>query len=567
MAEWVATDPKTGEVLFEHDGTKWIPVPKGTTPKGVGPPQEGPLGIVSPEFRQTVEEKMARRTGLERFAGHALPATVGTVVGGALGSLGGPAAPITIPLGASLGGLAGELAAQEVGLTPESGIGAGMAAAAPLVGPAMGVGTKLAGQGTRFGLRQVAPMRAAIARHILEDITQQTEKLGTKILSHQRGLMGVPQSYLRNIINNLDDTLRDTNQLLTRQDLKHTMGALNELESEITRRGLNEMPHGQQVLGLIGDVRSGIFPTKARPSTLDLARAGILPSEAPFPKPAGTSFDRYLSIRSEVGQAVRALEQQAGVKLGSAKTLFGSMAEDLRQVAAGSTGVKKRVALLSQKFLERSKLEFAVEDLEEIMSGAIKSLKGEGADVVVNAKGVLDKLRSLTDPKSANFDKNFTDALKNELPEIRKFFEEANRLGHLTPAGPGSLVIRQRFAMLGAGIGGGIGGTMFGAGGAALGAGSGAAMGARMPEYMVAALLKQPERKMLLFAMREGRGTINPQTWATVTQMLNQSMIASTREAKRKAEDFFGISGAREILRDKTASVTEKMQAAMEETR
>ena len=140
-----------------------------------------------------------------------------------------------------------------------------------------------------------------------------------------------------------------------------------------------------------------------------------VPSVGPIPP---VTFDKYLSIRSEVGQAISNFESQAGVRLNGARRVFAGMAEDLNKVAQNATGAKKRAAVLSQKFLERSKLQFAVKDLEEIVSGATKALKGKGDEVAINAKVIFDRLNAMTDPKNALFDKNFSDAFGDQLPEF-----------------------------------------------------------------------------------------------------------------------------------------------------
>lgn len=551
MAETEGTvfrNPETGE-LATWNGRKWIITPPPE--RRAGP---GPLGLVSPEIRTAVEERLGRRTGMERFMAAGLPSTIGTVIGAGAGSLLGPAGTIA---GGAGGGAIGELIAQEIGAAPQSNLALGMAGAAPIAGPLIGTGLRMGGQATRAGLRQMAPVRGAVARRELQTITKEVESLGANILSSQTGVKMFPQGHIRAAVNRMGQTLE-------RSELKNTLGALDGVTKEIVSRGLAEVPHGQQALRLIEGIKAGMFSPLPSP----ILRAGEPGKTLP------ATFDRYLSLRSEVGQAVKAFESQAGVKLGSAKRLFAAMADDLDNVALSATGAKKRAALLSKKFLERSKLEFAVKELEEITSGAVKSLKGEGADVVINAKTVLDRLRALTDPKHAAFDKNFTDALKNELPKIRKFFETANELGHLTPAGPGSLVIRQRFSHVGASIGGAIGAAIGSIGGvtgslvgATLAAGPGAAIGASAPEYLIAGLLSPRGRRTLEFAMRRGRGTINAQAWATVTQIVNKTATESARGAKRRAQDFFGIPGAREILQDPDQSLEEKIGAAMGEGR
>ena len=101
------------------------------------------------------------------------------------------------------------------------------------------------------------------------------------------------------------------------------------------------------------------------------------------------------------------------------------------------------------------------------------------------------------------------------------------------------MVIRGRFAQAGAAFGGAIGGTVAGIPGAALGAGTGAALAAGIPEVLVAALLSPRGRRTLEFAIRRGRGTIDPLGWAIVGQVVAQEAKQGGRAAKGKINEFF----------------------------
>jgi hypothetical protein len=80
------------------------PVPSGWQLVGPGASQSAPAS--APE--QGMGEQAARALGLTARA--AAPAATGAVIGGALGALGGPAAPLTIPAGAAIGAGIGSIA-------------------------------------------------------------------------------------------------------------------------------------------------------------------------------------------------------------------------------------------------------------------------------------------------------------------------------------------------------------------------------------------------------------------------------------------------------------------------
>lgn len=459
--------------------------------------QRGPLGFIPPSFREAMATELERPrgfgelpSGVRRFAAQAALPTLGTLAGGALGALGGPVAPITIPLLAGAGGLGGELLSEELGISPTNRAAQILSAVAPAAGPLLARGTQLIGRGLSFASKRMPAFRQAQAMIELERVTQRGGAIGAEILNKQKGLMGRRASVLFR-------AARIAKADLNPADLSRTRGALDLLKREA--QDFRSLPEGRQIIRSINQVQADLFE-RGNITTETLGR-----------------------VRQLIGASVGRLESQAGVRLGASKKLFSALSDDLDDLGHG-TGPASRPATLRMAAGQRAKLEFAVRDFEDIISGAIKAVKGEGNAVAINAKQVLDKLDQLANPKSAGYDKNFVTALKGELPNIRKFFEEVNKIPQPgSPAGPGSIVVRGAGARLGRGIFAGLG-AMFGfKTGGLVGGTAGALLGAHLPEMVTAALLTPAGRNAMMKIARLGSGTINDIHWATLSQFLAQT--------------------------------------------
>ena len=123
----------------------------------------------------------------------------------------------------------------------------------------------------------------------------------------------------------------------------------------------------------------------------------------------------------------------------------------------------------------------------ETVTGAIKSVSGEGDILTIHPEAVLNRLRNLVTPASKSYDKNFATSLANDLPQITSIF---NKLNKLSQGGgmPGSLVVQGMFTGGGAVIGSAMG---------PVGAGAGAILGSQIPTMVENIILSPAGRAVL----------------------------------------------------------------------
>ena len=238
------------------------------------------------------------------------------------------------------------------------------------------------------------------------------------------------------------------------------------------------------------------------------------------------SIDTLVRTRQLLGNIVNRAESAGGVKLGSAKEAFKAISDDLDKIAS-SPSLTGEAAKVAKSATQRAKLEFAVKNME---SAVAQFTKQEGDDLVINVKSLNKWLRDITNPKSKKFDKNFTDALKDEIPDIKKRLDELTKIiGSKNPGGPGSLVVRGRLtsaavgAMAGVGAGGPLGGAV------------GALIGTNVPEMLTAAMSTKMGAQFLNKAVNAGKGSINMRTWVTLGEIVTRS-AGESQEAPVKAE-------------------------------
>ncbi|KKL63709.1 hypothetical protein LCGC14_2172400, partial [marine sediment metagenome] len=219
--------------------------------------------------------------------------------------------------------------------------------------------------------------------------------------------------------------------------------------------------------------------------------------------------------------------------LGAAKQVFKELSDVLEKVALGKTPAR-RGAQIALAAAERAKLQFSVRDFERAVSRFSKIDPGEDI-VTFNVSRMQNWLRSVTDKTSKVFDKNFTDALKKELPAIKDRLRELNKLiGTGSAAGPGSIVVRG----IGANSGRALATMVFGLAGfgaaGPLGAGAGALLGASMPEMMVAILTSKSGFKALQTTLASGSGEMAAKTWFAIGELITRG---SAFDASRKERD------------------------------
>jgi hypothetical protein len=511
---------------------------------------EGPLGIISPETRADVGQSLEEITSSIPVIGDlpegirslpvqsALP-VLGTAGGVALGLATGPLAPVAVPVFAGIGGFTGEILSQELGFSPNSKFAAFMSATGPIAGPAFGRFQKLAKRFFGFAISKSPPARAAIARIQLGDAVKKGKTIGAEILERQTGLLGKKSKVLFRASKIVRAPIEPS-------DLANTRKALSLLKNEA--EAFKSFPEGRQILRTIrqieddllsqnrqipGGVVQDFIPRQLPPIGQEITEELKLPLIG-----AEITTESLTRIKQLIGASTRRLEAASGVKFGASKKFFSALSKDVDGLIAGG-GRKGKAAFLAKAAGKRAKLEFAVKDLEDLVLGATGALKGEGDAVVISGKRLLENLTKVTDPKSKSFNKNFAEALKDEMPKIVRFFEEVNQVSVVSPGGPGSIVYRGITAGVGATIGGVLG-TPLGPIGQKIGAGMGAFAGAQAPEMITSLLLTPGGRKFLKATMKAGTGHIDDLHWAVMAQYMAQG-VTPRKSQKREDTPFSSL--------------------------
>ncbi len=465
-------------------------LPGMTIPPGVGlersrtgkePALEGPLGLMPVEARARTRGVIEDQPGLVQFVTEMTPATIGTAGGAALGSVLGPAGTVG---GGMLGGIFGELFAQETGLAPSSELNLALAGAGPAAGPVLGKSGQLVRRGIGQGIVRAPFARAARSRNVMGRALNQVENMATQILAKQKGLMAMGTSELY-------DAAARGGVRVPVKTMDNTIKAIQELSMELKPlAGLDEVAQARKVL------------KSATKVLLD--------------NPEGVPIDKLVQARAIVGAAVkkaRMATKDAGLSEFTTKRVFAAISDDLDKIAA--TPFKKgRQARLAKAAIARAKLGFATDKLEQ---NFINHIVDNGEDVIVNFKGIQNWLNRVTNPKSKVYDKNFTRALKDEIPQMKETFK---RLAEITkagsPGGPGSLVLRGQSAKAGRAL---VGGSLGFLGLGAPGAAAGAVIGASAPEMLVSILTSPKGAAFLERAAKLGQGSINTRNWALAGEL------------------------------------------------
>lgn len=437
-----------------------------------------PREVPEPSIRGSIRRSVEDLSFAPQLAVEATPATLGTGIGAAAGA---PLGPLGVITGGALGGFLGEFLGQQSGLAPESDVALGLAAGAPVAGPLLGGAFKLGRRAIGTGVQSAAPVRAALSNVAEREAAQEFTSLGTKILQSQKGLLSRESGDLFRVA-------RREGVEIPATKLKNTTSKLSEVDDELAPFG--EFPEVEQARKIIDQVQSSLGQ-------------------------GNVSFSTLITTRQLLGSAISRAERAAGIRLGSAKQLFKGMSEDLDELAeaGGRTGRQARVAKAAT---ERAKLEFAVRDLNQGVSRFIRDVPGEEA-IRLNVKGLQNFFRQITDPNSKQFDKNFVDALGDEIPKIKRRLSELAKATENagSPAGRGSIVVRG----ITAGTGGAIGMAVAGPPGAALGAISGASG----PEMLSAVFMNPRAHAALLRAAKAGQGVLPVERWVNIGQILNQA--------------------------------------------
>ena len=467
--------------LDEKEGIQLVPPVTEPEPATIPSPEkepepiEGPLGLVPTDVRAEVRDVVKSAPGLFPLLIEMAPATLGAIKGAAIG--GAFAGPPGLLGGAIIGGIGGELIGQETGVSPVSEANLALAGAGPLVGRGVGAVTRFGG---RFGGKVIGalpPARVARARVIAARAATELESLGTRILEKQKGLLARPAK-------DLYRAARKAGVKIAGRDLNNTRRALAELRNELLP--VKAFPEVAQALAVIKQTENSL--------------RGVI------------DFETFIRARQNIGAAIGRASSVEGVRLGGAKKAFAAMSKDLDELAKRAP--TKRAARLAKAASKRAKLQFAVRDFERLVARFTDA--GEQG-ITIKAKGLLKAIRDLANPKSKKFDKNFVDALGDDLPDILKSLNTLVELGGIgSPGGPGSIVIRGITAGGGAFIGSMVAGVP--------GATVGALLGAGGPEVMTAMLMSKPAMAFLNAAARAGRGEVSRRAWMIAGQILTRSL-------------------------------------------
>lgn len=469
---------------------KVIPLSQGPRLLQPGERLEGEMpasrtGIIPEDVRQATRNFVENQSFFARFGIEMAPATFGTVAGGGLGALLGGFGALP---GAVAGGLLFEFIAQETGVTEQSDIMLGASALGPVAGRVAGGAVRLTGRGVGKAITSIAPAKAALARKAVKEAADELSSIGAKILSKQKGIMRVKATKIYEAVRELGVQIDPRHSFTTK--------AIANLEKEML--SFEAFPEVAQALKVLNKVK------------------GIMSQEA-------ISFSDIIAARRFIGIAIAKAERGGGVKLGTSKSLFKAMADDVDELAARGSGLKGAGAQLLNKAVARAKLEFSIGELE---SGVARNLKfiSQEEDVILNVNGLRNWLRRVSDPSHPQFKKNFTVALKDEIPDMMKQLAILDKIAAtLSPAGPGNIVLR--------GIGAKAGRNIFGVAGP-LGEVIGALGGASMPEMVTGILSTKVGLAVLTNAAKMGRGIVAKNTW----QVLGQIMAQQARTGESQGE-------------------------------
>lgn len=464
-------------------------------------PGEGELGT-PPEVRESVRQNVEELPGLMQLIAEIGPSALGAMAGGAMGIPGGPAG---IMAGASAGGAAGEAIAQEFGIAPESDLNMALSALGPFAGPAFrltgsGVGRVVGGISTRLPFAS-----AARARNLLPKAVEEFESIGTKILSKQQGMMARDSGELYAAV-------RRSGVVVPQKAVTNTRNAMRELVKEM--EPFKAFPETRQAMNAVRQLMDTISPIGRN-------------TKGQFADPE-ISMDTLVRARQIIGKIIERTESSGGVRLGSAKKVFAAISDDLDKIA-NDPSLTGRAARLARAATQRAKLEFSVKDMERAVARFTKPTP-EGSAKVIDVKGLQKWLQDTTNPKSKFYDKNFTNAMKDQIPEIKKRLSELAKIsGKGGSGGPGSLVVRGRLtstavgAMAGIGFGGPMGGVV------------GALVGTNMPEMLTSILSTRGGSAFLEKAASLGKGTINVRAWATAGEIAARA-LGEKNESQQSAE-------------------------------
>ncbi len=486
------------EAIGDPESESPPPIPEPIIPESMFPTSggtplsgEGPLGLMPTETRSGIRRSVEKQPGLSQLVTEISPSVAGTGIGATLGTLAGPG--FGTLLGGMIGGGIGELFAQETGIAPKSDLNAMLAIGGPLAGPVVGGALKGVRRGAGFAVTRGLPAsKVARARNLMGRAVSEFESIGTTILSKQKGIASRTAS-------EIFETAKRAKVRITPNLLKPTRDIIAKTVKELG-------------------------PVSSIPEVRQSMRALEQISKVMLNNPKGVLLDELIRARSFVGSIIGNLRNKGGIKLGTAKQIFATLSDDLDNIAR-SPFRKGRQARLAKEGIKRAKLEFAVKDLENAVAKFTVKDPAIPDGIRIDFKGMQKWLDDITNPKrTGKFDKNFTTALADNLPELKKRIGAlADLAASASPGGPGSIVLRGQSAKIGRALVGGALGFL-GTGGSAIGAAVGGIAFAQAPEMIVAMLTTRPGAAFLEAAAKAGKGQISWRAWLVASEIVFRSL-------------------------------------------
>lgn len=433
----------------------------------------GRFGVVDPMTRARTRTDVMEMGPLSQFGIEAAPGTLGAMLGGGVGSMLGPVGTVA---GASLGGLAGEAIGQEFGVTPESDVGLGLAGGAPLAGPLVGGAVKMGRRGVGAGIQALPFARQAAGEIAAREAAEVIGENGVNLFARA----GVAKASA----DDLFQTLR---------------------QSDPTSRW-NVVPSE-----MFANSRDAALKL---PREYDFVKALFSSREIP-----NIEFRTIANVRSKLLDVVR---EGSKSEKKAARGLIDALEKDMDKIAQ-TTSPRSGMAVRARAALRRQKLEFAVQDVDQMAIRFSKPVHGSEDAVELNVTGLRKALFDKTNPRSEAYDPKLAEALGPVTKELNKSLarlEESIFRG--SPGGPGSLVIQGRMAA----IGGAAGGLLAGAPGVA----GGAIAATAVPRVIVRSLADPKSRIYLRNIARLGRGNINHKRWTTLMEITAQSLEGVRRQ-------------------------------------
>ena len=438
--------------------------------------------LIKDAQRRKVRAWVENQTPLTQFLIGAAPATVGAVFGSPLGLVGAMGV-----------GALGEVLGQDIGLTPKSDLGIGLAAGGPLVGRVVGIALK----GLRKGVAKTAgalpPTRAALARHTMRKAVDELEDVATKIMASKKGFIRFKASRLYEVAEKSGVRIPAFRTTSTRK-------GFTALKREINL--LPKTPQSKAFLRLVDEVEQTM-------------------------KGSSVSLGDLVAVRKIIGGGIDHLKtsvksSKLGQVNGAKKALFKAMADDLDHLAGlgGRTGKHAKIAVAA---VQRAKLDFAMSDFKAGVAKFTTFLEGSNT-TVINVQNLRKWMLDRTNPSSAFYNKQMAEAFADDLPMIMESLRKLSRFGKAaSPGGVGSLIIRGKGAGAGAAIGTVVAGP--------IGATAGTLIGAASPEIATAILSSPAAVGFLEKAAGIGGREISKKAWDIAGQIAMQGVKFEERQS------------------------------------